>query len=98
MKYQYLVKKINWLVIKTQPDIKNIVFLFQYRINIFIKADQRAVTNILRYLKAIDYLEIELAADYIYRLKIYINTAYQNYKNRKSTENAIIIYTEISIL
>ena len=97
LEYQRLVGKVNWLVIKTRPDIKNTVFLLQRRMNIPTEADQRAVTSMLRYLKATDRLGIELAADYICGLEIYVDAAHQDYEDRKSTEGAIIMYAGASI-
>lgn len=43
----------------------------------------KALKNIYKYLYNIIFYGITLAADYIKKIKIYINTTHTNYKNNK---------------
>lgn len=90
--YLHLLGQLNWLSIKTRPDITFAVSRLQRKTSNPTQQDQRAVKDLLRYLNQNQYY-IRLGKDPKQAQPIvYCDAAHQDHPDGKSTEAYIIMF------
>jgi hypothetical protein len=89
--YATLMGKINWLVVKTRPDLQYAVFRLQRYMHQPLKYDICAAKRILRYLRGNAY-ELVLGQEPSKAEEIYVDAAFQDHETGHSTAGFVIFF------
>lgn len=90
-RYARLLGRLNWLSIRTRPDITHAVFRLQRRSHAPSAFDVAAARNLLKYLTGHHY-DLTLAQNREATLEVYLDAAFQDHADGKSTESYVIFY------
>jgi hypothetical protein len=89
--YATIMGQLNWLVVKTRPDLAYAVFRLQRYTRAPLEYDNKAVKRLLRYLRSHD-LSLQLGLKPEVKEEIYVDAAFQDHEDGKSTGAYIIYY------
>jgi Reverse transcriptase (RNA-dependent DNA polymerase). len=90
LEFQTICGKVNWLAIKTRPDIAQAVNRLQRKANNPSETDMTAAKHLLRFLRRhLDY-GIELGSDPEKGIEVYVDASHQDNPDGKSTEGYVI--------
>ncbi|CEL09510.1 hypothetical protein ASPCAL12645 [Aspergillus calidoustus] len=89
--YASLLGQLNWLVVKTRPDIAYAVFRLQRYMQKPLTYDVKAAKRILRYLRS-NNLALQLGLKPEEAEEVYVDAAHQDHESGHSTASFIIFY------
>jgi hypothetical protein len=84
-----IVGSLNWLAVKTRPDIRYAVTKLQHRSSKPTNDDYEAMIHLCRYIKRYDSIGIELGKVKDLRLMAHADASHADWHDRKSTEGSI---------
>jgi hypothetical protein len=87
--YQSIVGMLNWLAVKTRPDIRFAVTRLQHRLVKPTFSNYKAMLHVMKYLRSHPDLAIVLSRTDELRFHAYIDASHADWEDSKSTEGSV---------